>query len=59
MAAEVNRYNFVLHYVFLKVPDDLTDTRGVWKSKVDVLERTLWRIRFGEGYGPIIREIAP
>jgi len=58
MGADVNRYNFVLHYVFLKVPDDLTDTRGDWKSKVEVLDRTLWRTRFGEDYGPIVRETA-
>jgi hypothetical protein len=41
MGTDVNRYNFVLHYVFLKVPDDLTDTRGNCKSKVEVIDLTV------------------
>jgi len=47
MGANLKKFNFVLHYVFLKIPVDLTETRGDWKSKVAVLDGTLWRIRNG------------
>jgi hypothetical protein len=26
--------------------------------KVEVLDRTLWRTRFGRGYGPVVRQTA-
>jgi hypothetical protein len=28
----------------------------VWKMKEEALDRTLWRTRFGRGYGPVIRQ---
>jgi hypothetical protein len=34
--------------------DDLGETRGYWKLKEEALDRTLWRIRFGRGYGPAV-----
>jgi hypothetical protein len=58
MGADINKFNSDLHYVFLKVPDDLMETREDWKSKVEVLGRTLWRTRNGGGHGPIVREAA-
>jgi hypothetical protein len=36
--------------------DDLKGKRGYWKLKVGSLDRTLWRARFGRGYGPIVRQ---
>ena len=32
------------------------ETRREWKLKEEEPVRTLWRIRFGTGYGPVIRE---
>jgi len=31
----------------------LKETREHWKLKVETLDRTLWRIHFGRGYGDI------
>jgi hypothetical protein len=36
--------------------DDLKEKRRYWKLKEKALLRTLWRTRFGRGYGPIIRQ---
>jgi hypothetical protein len=33
--------------------DDLTEKRRYWKLKEEALDRTLWRTRFGRGYGPV------
>jgi hypothetical protein len=35
--------------------DDLKEERGYWKLKEEALECTLWRPRFGRGYGPVVR----
>ena len=29
---------------------------GYWKFKQEVLDRTLWRIRFGNDYGPAVKK---
>jgi hypothetical protein len=36
--------------------DDLKAKRGHWKLKENALDGTLWRIRFGRGYGPVVGE---
>jgi hypothetical protein len=36
--------------------DDLKEQRRYWKLKEDALDRTLWRIRIGRGYGPVVRQ---
>jgi hypothetical protein len=36
--------------------DDLKETRGYWKLKEEALDRTLWRTRFGRGYGHVVRQ---
>jgi hypothetical protein len=36
--------------------DDLKEMRGYWKLKEVVLYRTVWRIRFGRVYGPVVRQ---
>jgi hypothetical protein len=36
--------------------DDLTIKIRYWKLKEEALDRTLWRIRFGSGYGPVVRQ---
>jgi hypothetical protein len=32
------------------------EKRRYWKLKEDALNRTLWRTRFGRGYGPVVRQ---
>jgi hypothetical protein len=34
---------------------DLKERRGYWKLKEEALDRTVWRIRFGRGYGPVVK----
>jgi hypothetical protein len=36
--------------------DDLQEKRRYWKLKEEALDRTLWRTRFGRGYGPVVRQ---
>jgi hypothetical protein len=36
--------------------DDLKEKRRYRKFKEEVLDRTLWRTRFGRGYGPVVRQ---
>jgi hypothetical protein len=35
--------------------DDLKEKRGYWKLKEEALDHTLWRTRFGRGFGPVVR----
>jgi hypothetical protein len=37
--------------------DDLKEKRRYWKLNEEALDRTLWRTRFGRGYGPVVRQI--
>jgi hypothetical protein len=36
--------------------DDLKEKRRYLKLKEEALDRTLWRTRFGSGYGPVVRQ---
>jgi hypothetical protein len=36
--------------------DEFKERRGCWKLKEETLDRTLWRTRFGRGYGPAVGE---
>jgi len=36
--------------------DDLKKKRGYSHSKEDALDRTMWRARFGRGFGPVVRQ---
>jgi hypothetical protein len=36
--------------------DDLKEKKRYWKLKKEALDRTLWRTRFGRGYGPVVRQ---
>jgi len=38
--------------------DDHTEMRGYGKLGDEALHRTLVRIRFGRGYGPVVRQTA-
>jgi hypothetical protein len=40
----------------LKLLNDLKEIRRYWKLKEEALDRTLWRTRFGRGYGPVVRQ---
>jgi len=35
---------------------DLKAKRSYWKLKEEELDRTVWRTRFGRGYGPVVRQ---
>ena len=39
-----------------KLLDDLKDRRGYSHSKEEALNRTMWRNRFGGGFGPVVRQ---
>ena len=39
-----------------KVLDDLKDSRGYSHLKEEALDRTMWRNRFGGGFGPVVRQ---
>ena len=39
-----------------KLLDDLEDRRGYSHLKEEALDRTMWRNRFGRGFGPVIRQ---
>jgi len=39
-----------------KLLDDLKDRRGYSHLKEEALDRTVWRHRFGGGFGPVIRQ---
>ena len=41
-----------------KLPDDLKERRGYSHSKEEALDRTMWRARFGRGFGPVVRQAA-
>ena len=36
--------------------DDLKERRGYSHLKEEALDRTMWRARFGRGFGPVIRQ---
>jgi hypothetical protein len=36
--------------------DDLKETRGYWKLKEEALDLTLWKTRFGRGYGLVVKK---
>ena len=38
-----------------KLLDDLKDRRGYSHLKEEALDRTMWRHRFGGGFGPVVR----
>ena len=39
-----------------KLLDDLRDRRGYSHLKEEALDRTMWRNRFGGGFGPVVRQ---
>ena len=39
-----------------KLLDDLRDRRGYSHLKQEALDRTMWRARFGRGFGPVVRQ---
>jgi len=39
-----------------KLLDDLKDRRGYSRLKKEALDRTMWRHRFGGGFGPVVRQ---
>ena len=40
-----------------KLLDNLKERRGYSHLKEEALDRTMWRARFGRGFGPVIRGI--
>jgi hypothetical protein len=41
-----------------KLLDDLKDKRGYSHLKEEALDRTMWIVRFGRGFGPVVRQTA-
>jgi hypothetical protein len=41
-----------------KLLDDLKERRGYCHLKEEALDRTVWRARFGRGFGPVVRQTA-
>jgi hypothetical protein len=39
-----------------KLLDDLKERRGFSHLKEEALDRTMWRDRFGRGFGPVVRQ---
>jgi hypothetical protein len=39
-----------------KVMDDLKKRRGYSPLKEEALDLTMWRARFGRGFGPLVRQ---
>jgi hypothetical protein len=39
-----------------KLLDDLKERRGYCHLKEEALVRTMWRARFGRGFGPVVRQ---
>jgi hypothetical protein len=41
-----------------KLLDDLKERRGYSHLKEEALDRTMWRARFGRGFGPVVTQTA-
>jgi hypothetical protein len=41
-----------------KLVGDLKERRGYSHLKGEALDRTMWRARFGRGFGPVVRKTA-
>jgi hypothetical protein len=39
-----------------KLLDDLKEKRGYSHLKEEALDRTVWRVPFGRGFGPVLRQ---
>ena len=39
-----------------KLLDDLNERRGYSHLEEEALDRTMWRARFGRGFGPVVRQ---
>jgi hypothetical protein len=39
-----------------KLLDDLKERKGYSHLKEETLDRTMWRARFGRGFGPVVRQ---
>jgi hypothetical protein len=40
-----------------KLLDDLKERKGYSHLKEEALDRTIWRARFGRGFGPVVRQL--
>ena len=40
-----------------KLLDDLKDRTGYYELKEEALDRTMWRNRFGRGFGPVVWQV--
>ena len=41
-----------------KLLDDRKERRGYSHLKEEALDRTMWRVRFGRVFGPVVRQTA-
>jgi len=42
----------------MKLLDDLKERRGYYHLKEEAVDRTMWRARFGRGFGRVVRQTA-
>ena len=42
----------------MKLVDDPKERKGYCHWKVEALDRTMWRVRFGRSSGPVVRQTA-
>ena len=42
----------------MRLLDELKEKKRYWKLKAEAPNRTMWRARFGIGYGPVVRQTA-
>jgi hypothetical protein len=40
----------------IKLLDDLKERRGYSHLMEEALDRTMWKARFGRGFGPVVRQ---
>jgi len=41
-----------------KLLDDLKERRGYSHLKEEALDPTMWKVRFGRGFGPVVKQTA-
>jgi hypothetical protein len=52
------RCSRIINEILYVANDDVQENRRYWKLKEEALDRSVWRTRFGRGYGPVVRQTA-
>ena len=51
-----NSKSVLVNVVFRRFSSELKERRGYCHLKEEALDRTMWRHRFGGGFGPVVRQ---